>query len=587
MNKYIIIVSFMLILPAFSCSVYKYSPAISESDLNLHINFLASDELEGRYPGAAGDSLAGLYIQQQFREAGLIPQRQAFSFLQAYERGSGCSLGIAGKGVPDSAFAPFSFSADSLLNAPLVFAGYGISIKADSFSWNDYAGIDVKGKWVLALRGTPGLTAGNEYLEMASDDRDKAMLAKDNGAGGLLLVSGYLHDSTESLTSLSNIQSSAGIPVFHISRAVADSMLRIAGRCVHELETGIASAARPLSFPISVAVEGQSTIKHIMGITSNWYAVLNSTNKATADDYVLVGAHYDHLGAGGKGSSSRRQDTVAVHNGADDNASGVSVMLELAAKFKDEEERLKRSMIFVAFGGEEKGLLGSKYFVNHPPVELSKIGAMINLDMVGRLDTVKGLQVGGAGTSREADSLIGLANGKAELKLVVTREGSGPSDHSSFYARNIPVFFITTGAHPDYHTPGDDPEMINMPGMYRVTGFVHDLVLSIATHPEMLAFREAGPKENSITGPRMKVTLGFMPDFSAADLEGVRVDLVTKGKAAERGGIRNGDIITAIDGQKIKNIYDYMYRMAKLKKNQIISVELLRNGKTEVLLIQL
>jgi S1-C subfamily serine protease len=149
------------------------------------------------------------------------------------------------------------------------------------------------------------------------------------------------------------------------------------------------------------------------------------------------------------------------------------------------------------------------------------------------------------------------------------------------------VFFITTGAHPDYHTPDDDPEMINLPGMYRVTGFVHDLVRAVANHPEKLEFREAGPKESSVSGPRMKVTLGFMPDFSATDVEGVRVDLVTKGKAAERGGIRNGDVLTAIDGQKIKNIYDYMYRMSKMRKNQIISVELLRDGKTEILLIQL
>lgn len=587
MNKYIIIVSSIITFLVFSCSVYNYSPAISESDLNLHIHFLASDELEGRYPGSVGDSMAGIYLQNQFREIGLKPQRQEFNFLQAYERGSGCKLSISGKAVPDSAFTPFSFSADSSHNAPLVFAGYGITVKADSFSWNDYAGIDVKDKWVLALRGTPDLAQGNEYLEMASDDRDKAMLAKDNGAGGLLLVSGYSFDSTGVLTSLSNIQSSVDIPVFHISRATADNLLRYANFTVSDAESGMQTTARPVSFPVPVAVEGQSELKQVMGRTGNWYAILNSKDQSAGDEYVVMGAHYDHLGTGGKGSSSRRQDTVAVHNGADDNASGVSVMLELAAKFKDEEDNLKRSMIFVAFGAEEKGLLGSKYFVNHPPVELSKISAMINLDMVGRLDTIKGLQVGGAGTSLEADSLISLANSKAKLKLVVTREGSGPSDHSSFYARNIPVFFITTGAHPDYHTPDDDPEMINMPGMYRITGFVHDLVMDIATHPEMLAFRDAGPKENSVAGPRMKVTLGFMPDFSATDVEGVRVDLVTKGKAAERGGIRNGDILTAIDGQKIKNIYDYMYRMAKLKKNQIISVELLRNGKTEVLLIQL
>jgi hypothetical protein len=304
------------------------------------------------------------------------------------------------------------------------------------------------------------------------------------------------------------------------------------------------------------------------------------------EQYIVIGAHYDHLGLGGRGSSSRMPDTIAIHNGADDNASGVSAMLELAGRLKANQQLLKRSVILVAFGAEEMGLLGSKYFVNHPPVDLSKIIAMINLDMVGRLDTARGIQIGGVGTSIEADSLIKLANAPVNFKLAVSREGSGPSDHSSFYGKNIPVFFITTGAHTYYHTPFDDVERINIRGLKSVSDFAYKLVMSVAEIPK-LTFREAGPKENATPSHRFKVTLGFMPDFSSTDVEGVRVDFVTKGKAAERGGIKNGDIIKAIDGLAVKNIYDYMYRLSKLSKNQIISVELLRNGKKEVLIIQL
>jgi hypothetical protein len=221
------------------------------------------------------------------------------------------------------------------------------------------------------------------------------------------------------------------------------------------------------------------------------------------------------------------------------------------------------------------------------PVDPLAITAMINLDMVGRLDTFKGISVSGTGTSVEADSLIKLAN-NAGFKLRLGTEGSGPSDHSSFYGKNIPVFFITTGAHTDYHTPADDADRINYDGMVMVADFTDNLLTAIAVHPEKLHFREAGPKETA-TGPgyRFKVTLGFMPDFSSTDIEGVRVDFVTKGKAAERGGIKNGDIITAINGLPVKNIYDYMYRLGKLSRNQIISVEVLRNEIKEVLLIQL
>jgi aminopeptidase YwaD len=569
-----------------SCRVYQYSTDITESDLHNHLEYLSSDALEGRYPGTVGDAVAGKYLEEQFGAIGLQVQQQDFSFVQSMIRGPENQLEIKGQLMPPESFTPFPFSKDTLLTAPVVFAGYGLTVETDSFKWNDYQGLDIKGKWVLVFRGVPDIPEKGDLLSMSSDDRDKAMLAMDNGAAGILLVSGPGYDPEDILVSISVKQASVGIPALQLSRTAADLILS-GNAQVKDLESRIISDKRPLAFPIENTVKAQTDLEQVMGNTSNWIAKLEGSDPLLRNEYIVVGAHYDHLGTGGPGSSSRRPDTVAVHNGADDNASGVSAMLEIAAKLKKNQQLLKRSVLFVAFGAEEMGLLGSKYFVNHSPVELKQIDAMINLDMLGRLDTLKGIQIGGTGTSKEADSLIRLSNVPYGFKLKTSPEGSGPSDHSSFYGKNIPVFFITTGAHEDYHTPEDDADRINYAGLKAVSDLAFRLLLHIDEEPGKLTFREAGPRETPTARSRFKVTLGFMPDFSTTDIEGVRVDFVTKGKAAERGGIKNGDIITAIDGMAIKNIYDYMYRLSKLSKNQIISVELLRNGQKEVLIIQL
>jgi hypothetical protein len=212
---------------------------------------------------------------------------------------------------------------------------------------------------------------------------------------------------------------------------------------------------------------------------------------------------------------------------------------------------------------------------------------MINLDMVGRLDTSRGLQVSGTGTSLEADSLVRLANKITNFKLRISPEGFGPSDHASFYGKDIPVFFITTGAHEDYHTPFDDVEDINFQGLNQITGFAFSLAEKIANHPSGLHFREAGPKTSTSAARRFKVTLGFMPDFSNDTTDGVGVEFVTKGKPADLGGIKKGDIITAINGLAVHNIYDYMYRLSKLSAGETVSVEIRRKDAKEVLLIQL
>jgi len=233
-------------------------------------------------------------------------------------------------------------------------------------------------------------------------------------------------------------------------------------------------------------------------------------------------------------------------------------------------------------------LLGSKYFTDNPLIDLSKVNAMINLDMVGRLRDSSALQIGGAGTAEGLKDLEKSLIDTSLTKLAISDEGSGPSDHSSFYGKNIPVLFFSTGAHLDYHTPSDTWEKINYPGMVKVSDLVFDIVEKLANDNARLKFKEAGPKvEINRAMRRQGVTLGITPDYAGIVKNGLRADFVTPGKPAALGGMKKGDIITAINGKTVNNIQDYMFRLGQLKHGETISVEVLRNAKKEVLLIQL
>jgi hypothetical protein len=321
-------------------------------------------------------------------------------------------------------------------------------------------------------------------------------------------------------------------------------------------------------------------------MTRNVIMVLPGEDDSLKNEYVIIGGHFDHLGMGG--SSSRVRDTIAVHPGADDNASGISSMIELAERFSLTRGSHKRSLVFAAFSGEEEGLLGSKYFADNPLMDLSGVNAMINLDMVGRLRDSSALQVGGVGTAEGLrDKVRSLADTNI-IRLSFSDEGYGPSDHSSFYGKNIPVLFFSTGAHLDYHTPEDTWDKINYDGMKEVSDLIFRIAGDIANTSGRLKFREAGPKiEINRAIRRRGVTLGIMPDFAGNVKNGLRADFVTPGKPAALGGMKKGDIITSINGKTINNIQDYMFRMGQLKHGETISVEVLRNGKKEVLLIQL
>lgn len=578
-----------------SCSKKKAGePEITQKELHETIEYLASDSLKGRYPGTPEDRQLSEYIARQFERAGLKllfdHGLQPFEVTTDISAGPGNMLafdnftGTSGKDI-----APFTFSGNDTLTAEVVFAGYGFDIDTDSIKWNDYKGIDVTGKWVLLLRGDPEPDEADSPFARYSDDRDKVMTAKDNGAGGVLLVSGVDYDPKDELTGLTVKKSTVGIPVLHIKRSVADQLLKKAVKTIASLEKSLNGKRKSMSFNTGVSATGSSAIIEDKVTTWNVVALLEGTDPQFSDEYIVIGAHKDHLGMGGPNTGSRKPDTIAVHNGADDNASGTAAMLEIAEKMAWQRDSLRRSVIFVAFGAEEMGLLGSKYFVDHPPVELSKIKAMINIDMVGRLKKDHTLQIGGTGTSDRSEEILKGLPGRDSLKLAFSPEGYGPSDHASFYGKDIPVFFFSTGAHLDYHTPFDDTEKINFKGLKNLSDYIFNLAWTLSNMEENLKFKEAGPKyAPSRSGRRRKgVTLGIMPDFAGVVKDGLRADFVIKGRPAALGGMKDGDIIVAIEGKPVNNIYDYMFRLSKLKFGQTITVEVLRNGEKKVLLIQL
>ena len=328
--------------------------------------------------------------------------------------------------------------------------------------------------------------------------------------------------------------------------------------------------------------------------THNIIAVLPGKDKRLRNEYIVVASHYDHLGMGGKGSGSRRPDTLGVHPGADDNASGDAVVLELAKHFK--KNRTPRSIIFAFFGAEEQGLVGSKFFLEwmkqedgrriNLPANKDGIVAMVNLDMVGRMRD-NAMSVSGTGTSSGFKAMVEELAEKDNLNVACIADGYGPSDHASFVAVEIPVLFLTTGGHMEYHTPADVPSTLNYDGMQQTLDFSKELIGRIANMPEAPDYINV-PASNKMSHAKFKVTLGLMPDvMGASNVPGLRADIVVAGKPAHNAGIRSGDIIQEIDGKPLKDIEEYMERLAELKPGTTIPVKVLRGEETIVFQVHL
>lgn len=595
MKKYILLLTALVLAFQINLNAQKLDKSeINISELNQHITYLASDELAGRLSGSATGLLAAKYIRDQIKPyAKLLGDRgfQYFEVVTDVKLGTKNSLNFLNfEGKVDQDFAPYSFSASTSLNAGVVFAGYGLEIDTDSLKWNDYANIDVEGKWALILRGDPENSKEDSKFLLFADDREKVLTARDKGALGVIFVSGKKFDAEDKLVTLyfDKTSSDAGLPVINIKREVANQLFKHENTTVEELELTIDSLMQTKTFPLNINVSATTEIVQQRVKTQNVVAMIEGSDPILKNKYIVIGAHYDHLGMGGQGSGSREPDLNAVHNGADDNASGVAGIIELGEKLASMKNKLKRSVVIIAFDAEEMGLLGSTFFTKHSLVDVKSIDAMFNFDMIGRLDKESNkMLINGTGTSAEAESILEMHKKDFKLELAYSPEGYGPSDHAAFYGENIPVFFFTTGAHPDYHTPKDDTELINFEGEKLIADFAFEVIMDVANRNESLSFQVAGPKKQARYGRQLKVTLGIMPDFTSTEENGLGVGAVTPDRPAAKAGVLKNDRIVAIDGKPIKNIYDYMNRLKKLEAGQIISVDIVRDGKNIVLLVQL
>jgi aminopeptidase YwaD len=583
---------------------------ISADAIKRHVDFLASDKLQGRRAGTAQADEAAKYIADEFRRNGLKPLSGA-GFLQPFTFVSGVKLGtqnifeITNKRFgqvlqSQSSFSttelkvgedymPLAFSASQPAKGDPVFLGYGIS--APELQYDNYAGADVKGKIVVILRGSPD---GNnphgkfaEYTSPGMEIQKKTIKAREKGAGGVIFISEEAKFSSDSLSKMRHDLNflDAGIAAVVVSKQVAESLfasekMKLADAIKHANES---AASKNLQ---NIAIDFKTDVAKINGKSSNVIGVIEGSDAKLKSEYIIIGAHYDHLGLGGP-ESLAANPAAQIHHGADDNASGTSALLELARAMTQDRAKVKRSIIFMAFAAEEMGLLGSAAYTKNPVAPLASTVAMLNMDMVGRLRNGS-LFVGGVGTSPVWKPLLDKLNAEVKnpetgsgsrFQLGIGQDGFGPSDHQSFYIKDIPVLFFFTGSHEDYHKPSDTAEKVNAEGTRQIAEFVREIALNVAGEPERIAFTKV-KSENTNQGRRggFRVSLGTIPSY-AEQSDGLKLDGVRPGSAAEKAGLKAGDIIIKLAAFTVKNVYDYTAALGELKPDEQIDVVIRRDGK--------
>jgi len=594
MRHTLALLALLFLLPVCAGLAQTSSADITAADLRSHVRYLASDELEGRGSGTAGNRKAAEYIAAELKRYGVKPAGtdgnyfQPFSFVSAVKLGPGNALALESNTrapqqlQPDIDFRPLGFSSSGTVSGPLVFAGYGIS--APDRNYDDYKGIDARGKVVLILRYGPDGDSPRSEFSRHTSLREKTRLARDKGAAGILLVTGPVNDADDEIMKLAfdQVAGNSGIPIVSVKRSFVGPLLTVAGMDLRALQDSIKATLTPRSSAIEGARVSLTTdVRTVSARTANIIGVLEGNDVALKSEVLVLGAHMDHLGYGGPNSGSTRPDTIAIHNGADDNASGTAALLELAQKFAAAKNDLKRTLVFTFFSGEELGTLGSSYYVNNPSFPLTQTVAMLNMDMVGRLDN-RSLTVGGSGTSPAWNALLTKYNTDSTFTLKLEPDGFGPSDHASFYGKNIPVLFFFTGTHSDYHRPSDDWDKINYAGEEKVTRYIYSIARDVdgQTEKPLYARVESGASRSSSGDSRgFSVTLGIVPDFGQSS-EGMKVSAVQPNRPAEKAGLKAGDIIVRMAGKKTLNIYDYMGVLGELKPGDEVEVEVLRDGKT-------
>ena len=574
----------------------KQTQGSTVDSLKRHVTYLASDELEGRSPGSVGGNKAAQYIAKQFRDLKLgcltpdlkckgsaasgSPYFRELPFVASVDLAKNNSFGIVAAGSSKALalkenWMPIGYSSNGATTVtPVVFAGFGIT--STELKHDDYASVSARDKIVLVFTGTPDGDNPHGNFAQFADSRWKAIAAKDRGAKALIVIASTEKFADERLARLRYDQTSgeAGLPVVVVSRQTAASLFGLQSVTqLNELEKSpqnwAAAAARLGGVNASISVD----ITRRTVPAFNVVGILEGSDPKLKSEYIVLGAHYDHLGHGT--DTSLAPNSRDIHYGADDNASGTAALMELARILSAERKQLRRSIVFAAFTAEESGLIGSKAYVNQPPVPLAQTVAMLNMDMVGRLRDRK-LNVGGIGTSPEFRKLVESLN-KGVFALQLNEDGFGPSDHSSFYSKQVPVLFFFTGSHEDYHKPSDTADKINYDGQASIVTFVAEIARALdradARPTYVLAKTQSQGRSSGF-----RVYLGTVPNYSESE-DGMLIDAVREDSPASKSGLKAGDKIVRLAGRDIKNVYDYTYALGEMRGEQEYEVEVMRNGE--------
>ncbi len=539
---------FILLSVVAACSVSKNTGKTdSQLDENLrkHIAYLADDKLEGRRTGTEGEKLAMDYISGRFKEIGLLP-KGTNGYYQPFEVYDGKMIGPSTEMVINDVklaagkdFFPMPYSAEATVEGMPLLAVQEPELP-----------------WFIDLKDILEENKNNPHFDLPDYIRKNAAKAAEREATAVIL---FNSSSTPDHLQFDAKDRSATltIPVVYVSKEAAARFFK--------------EASGSLKIKLKTAIgEKKRTGHNVAGYIDNG-----------AVTTVILGAHFDHLGYGEDGNSMIRTGEKLIHNGADDNASGTAALIELARMLKTSKAK-NNNYLFIAFSGEELGLFGSKYFTDNPTIDLTSATAMINMDMVGRLnDSSKVLTVGGYGTSPFWGQLYGLYDmahvKRTELNFKYDSSGTGPSDHTSFYRKDIPVLFYFTGLHTDYHKPTDDADKINYSGTVQIVRHIYTTVESL-NNKGKLAFTKTRETQTT-TSARFSVSMGIMPDYTFSG-RGVKADGVTPDRPAAKAGLKAGDIVLQIGEHSISSMESYMQALGKFKKGDKAKVKYKRGNET-------
>lgn len=537
---------------------------INADSILSYISVLAADSLEGRQVGEIGEKKAAEYIKTEFEQAGLIPGGDNYGFYQDYEftkniipgdhntlelNGQQLVVGIDYFPLKQSATTSFEFD-------EIVDVDYGIKMAEADGHYNDYENKAVAGKAVL-IRTLAPENPDNPHMDFSKYESltGKITTAIDQEAGMVIFISPDDRDDTLEVSITGNVYPKE-IPIIFIKRSALEKL------------------GLDIAHPQIISVNGETEMVRTKGLSQNVIGIVPGKSDTT----VIVGAHYDHLGWGYHNSLYKGEEKM-IHNGADDNGSGTAALIALAKYFSSIKDQLNYSILFIAFGGEEFGLLGSSNFAQHMTIDSSKVRMMLNMDMIGRLkDQDKGLAILGTGTCEAFKNYFDSLDA-GNLTLALKESGSGPSDHTPFYNRKIPVLHFFTGAHSDYHKPSDDVEFIDAEGIVTISHLVGDIITYFDETQEPLVFHKTQDSGEGKRRAKYSVTLGVMPDY-VSEAKGLQIDGIVDDRPGAKAGLKERDIIIRMGEITINDIYDYMNALSKFRKGDAITIDVVRGADT-------